>query len=66
VNDVENLLINTRKSILEVCDELMVEYHSEIEIRLKQCNCCGIWQRNMKLDLDGLDICTYCLDAYGA
>lgn len=64
-DQIELALNNTRKSVLEVCTELMVECPLDIEIGLKQCNCCGLWLKKMQKDLDGLDICSYCLDAYG-
>lgn len=62
---IESALTNTRKSLLEVCGEFGIKYDSEVEIRLKQCNSCGIWLKNMRLDLDGLDICNYCYEHYG-
>lgn len=65
MNAIELALFKSRKSVLEVCTDLMIEYSSEIEIQLKQCNSCGVWLKTMKRDLDGSDICTYCLDAYG-
>lgn len=53
--------------MLEACRELMIEYHPEVEIHLKQCTSCGIWLKpeQLKKDLDELDICTTCLTAYG-
>jgi hypothetical protein len=65
VNELELALFKTRKNILETASEIGYNYHSEVGITLKQCNCCGIWLKKMQLDLDGLDICDYCLDAYG-
>jgi hypothetical protein len=65
VNEVELALFKSRKSLLEVCSELGYNI-SDVEIELKQCSCCDIWLKNLKKDLDGLDICVYCLDAYGA
>jgi hypothetical protein len=65
MNLLEITLYKTRKSVLDACTEIGYNNVSEIEIRLKQCNCCGIWLKTMKLDLDGNDICDYCLDAYG-
>jgi hypothetical protein len=65
MNEIEQALYKTRKSYLEVCTELGYNNYSSVEIRLKCCNSCGIWMPKMKLDLDGLDICDYCLDAYG-
>lgn len=65
MNALETALFKTRKNILETADEIGYNYVSEVEIQLKQCNCCGIWLKVMHQDLDNLDICTYCLDAYG-
>lgn len=65
MNEIESALINSRKSLLEVCAEFGIQYPYEVEIQLKQCNSCGIWLKKMFLDLDGLDICKYCLDTYG-
>ena len=68
LSSLDYVLYRTHKSVLEACDELMIEYHSEVEIQLKQCTSCGVWLKpqQLKKDLDGLDICTTCLDAYGA
>jgi hypothetical protein len=65
MNEVEKALYKTRKSVLEVIEELDYNDYSEAVITLKCCSSCGIWLPKMKLDLDGLDICNYCLDAYG-
>lgn len=67
LNALDYVLYKTHKSILDACAELMIEYSSEVEIHLKQCNCCGIWLKPGQLvkDLDGLDICQTCVDAYG-
>lgn len=65
MNEIEAALYKTRKNALEVASELGYNDISEVEIRLKCCSSCGIWLPKMKLDLDGLDICDYCLDAYG-
>jgi hypothetical protein len=50
---------------LDAVAELGYNNISEVEISLKCCSSCGIWLPKMKLDLDGLDICNYCLEAYG-
>lgn len=65
MNEIEKALYKTRKSALAVLNELGYNDISSVEIRLKCCSSCGIWLPKMKLDLDGLDICDYCLDAYG-
>lgn len=65
MNDVEAALYKTRKNALEVLTELGYNDYSSVEIRLKCCSSCGLWLSRMKLDLDGLDICDYCLEAYG-
>jgi len=67
LNSIDYVLYKTRKSVLEACRELMIEYHSEVEIHLKQCTSCGIWLKPVQLakDLDGLDICNTCLTTYG-
>lgn len=64
---LDYVLYKTRKTPLAACAELMIEYHHEVEIQLKQCNCCGIWLKPLQLkkDLDSLDICNDCLNAYG-
>jgi hypothetical protein len=67
LNSLDYVLYKTHKSVLEACRELMIEYHPEVEIHLKQCTSCGIWLKpeQLKKDLDELDICTTCLTAYG-
>ena len=65
MNEIELALYKTRKNCLEVLDELGYNNVSSVEIRLKCCSSCGIWLPKMEKDLDGLDICNYCLDAYG-
>lgn len=65
VNEIEKTLINTRKTALEALTELGYNESYSLEINLKCCTSCGLWLKKMKLDLDGLDICNYCLDAYG-
>lgn len=62
---IEEVLIRTRKSVLEVCTEMGYNYPYEMPIELCQCNNCGIWLKYMVKDLDELDICQQCLEAYG-
>lgn len=67
LNAVDYVLYKTHKTVLEAFRELMIQYNSEWEIHLKQCTSCGIWLKpaQLKKDLDELDICTTCEDAYG-
>ncbi len=54
------------KSVLDSEDDFDYNNDSEVENSLpKQCNSCGYEHRRMFKDLDGLDICKYCLDLYG-
>lgn len=64
---INQFLYKTRKSIVDAQRELGLEYVSDHEITLTQCNSCGIWLKphQMLKDLDGLDICKDCYDAYG-
>ncbi len=65
MNEVEQALYNTRKTVLEVLTELGYNIDSEVEIGLKCCNDCGIWLKHMITDLDGNDICKFCYETYG-
>lgn len=65
MNEIEQALYKTRKTELEVCTELGYNNISEVEIRLKRCTDCGIWQKKLFPDLDGNEICTVCLSTYG-
>jgi hypothetical protein len=65
MNELEKALYKTRKSILEAEAETGIKYVLDSEISLKQCNSCGIWLKTMLKDLDGLDICNQCYNAYG-
>lgn len=65
MNQLEKALINTRKTVLEVCTDLDIQYPPDVEIQLKACSSCGIWLVKMPKDLDGLDTCNLCLDTYG-
>lgn len=65
MNPVESELINTRKSVLEVCEDLGYNNISEVEIHLEQCSSCGLWQTKLIPDLDGNGICKYCYASYG-
>lgn len=65
MNEVERTLYKTRKNVFEVLTELGYNNYSEVEIALKCCSSCGVWLPKMKIDQDGLDICDYCLEAYG-
>ncbi len=62
---IEKYLINTRKSIFEVCRELDYNYPYESEINLIACSSCGLWLKRMQKDQDGLPICATCIDEYG-
>ena len=67
MNDIDLALYKTRKSPLEACAELGIQYVLNVEITLGQCNSCGIWLKPYQLvkDADGLDICNDCLTYYG-
>ena len=67
LNSLDYVLYRTRKSPLEACRELMIEYTNTLEINLKQCTSCGIWLKEQHLheDLDGLLICKDCSYLYG-
>lgn len=62
---LELALLKTRKNILEVVAQIGYNYDENTVLSIKQCNCCGIWLKNLEVDLDGLDICSYCVDEYG-
>lgn len=63
---LESALNRTRKTILEVCRELGIEYTDSLP-NIDQCNSCGIWLKKSKLipDLDKNPICNECLTFYG-
>lgn len=67
LNPLDRVLYKTRKNVVDACAELMIEYSYEVEIQLKQCSSCDIWLKPSQLskDLDGLDICSVCVDEYG-
>ena len=66
MNLLERTLYKTRKTVLEACREIDVQYPPEDDIGLESCSCCGVWLISMKRDLDSSPICDICLDTYGA
>lgn len=56
-------LINTRKSIRQVCEELGIDVPDDIE--LEQCSHCNLWAKRLKRDLDDYPICDVCITFYG-
>lgn len=67
MNNLEYFLYKSRKSILEAQREFGIQYVLNSENSLTQCNSCGVWLKKQQMfpDLDALDICKECLDAYG-
>jgi hypothetical protein len=72
MNELDRALYKTRKTLLDVCRDLGLEYvldsrESQTGLTLDQCNSCGIWLRPAQLipDQDGLPICRDCLNTYG-
>ena len=63
MNALEIALFKTRKSITDVYEELG---YVDV-VSLLQCSSCNIWLKSSQLikDLDGLEICQHCKDAYG-
>lgn len=67
MNKVERLLVNTRQTLREACDEANTDFSDLFVVGIDTCSSCGLWQKNslFKLDLDGNPICSYCLASYG-
>jgi hypothetical protein len=65
MNELELVLYNTRKSVLEGCRELGYNYSLDDDINLLCCTSCGIWLKYMMEDLDGNNICKVCYNTYG-
>lgn len=62
-----NVLINTRKPLREVCEELGVDFEwvdPEL-LNLDQCTHCGLWSNKLIPDLDKNPICGYCRHLIG-
>lgn len=64
---VEQALLKTRKSVMQVCQELNLPMPDRDEMLVEQCSHCSVWHKNYKLneDLDGNPICQYCEDLVG-
>ena len=60
-------LYKTRKTLLEVCQELGLDIDSAEYYPLDQCSNCSIWFKFTELepDLDGNPICKVCDKLYG-
>lgn len=73
MTDVEKViqaLVNTRKTIQQVCREQEIEYRllneSPIFKKLEQCSVCSHWRRINQLvqDADGFPTCKVCVEVY--
>ena len=68
MNVLEAELYKTRKSVLEVCRHLDIQYPPDVEISaIEECSSCGIWLKPsaMVKDLDNNLICKDCEYHYG-
>jgi hypothetical protein len=63
MNDLENGLYRTRKTIREVCRELDLDFDLVYVTNLSECSDCNIWLKHAQLkpDLDDNPICPQCL-----
>lgn len=67
MNEIENYLVRTRKTIQQAADECGIDI-DDVEIdNINQCSSCSIWLKfsQLKDDLDGNPICRNCWEAYG-
>jgi hypothetical protein len=67
MSSLTETLYRTNRSILEVCNELDVEYDVEDLEDLARCDNCSIWYWEYELipDTDGLNTCKFCDKHYG-
>ena len=67
VERIEKSLLHTKKTLREVCWELDEDMPSKEDLLISQCTHCSIWNKNYKLveDLDGNNICRFCVDLIG-
>ena len=67
MNELEQTLHRTRKTLWQVCDELGLSEEQCKVVSLDNCSSCGIWLKHSRLrpDLDGNPICTECFTFYG-
>lgn len=67
VASLKNELLNTRRSLSEVCYELDIDVETvdTDKLGVYQCCGCGLWQTKLFPDLDGTPICRFCLELIG-
>lgn len=61
------MLYRTNQSIKTACEDLEIEYQSEMTDGIEQCSHCSIWYYDHELieDLDGNILCKFCEQWYG-
>lgn len=68
-DSLANSLRGTRKTLVEVCKELGIDFESidHHNLLVGQCCSCRVWHRSIQLinDLDDNPICHYCEDLMG-
>lgn len=61
-------LNNTRRSLVEVCEDLGIDSDELMEsdsLGIQRCSHCGTWSLKLVPDLDGNPICRFCVDLVG-
>jgi len=67
LSDLVKRLERTRDPLVQVCEELDLDYETilEMDLGIEQCTHCSIWSRRLILDLDSNPICSVCRDIAG-
>ena len=67
MNEVEKYLVRSRKTIVQICEELGIEIEDVKIENIDQCSSCSIWLKfnELKKDLDDNPIYKHCWMAYG-
>lgn len=67
MNDLEKVLLRTRKTIREGCSEIDMKFEDAVIEHIQECSSCNIWFKKISLipDLDGNPICKNCAAWYG-
>lgn len=62
--DITDLLVRTRRTFVDVCNELNIdpEWHDPDSLDIVPCDYCGYWEKydHMVIDKDGTYYCTVC------
>ena len=65
--ELVNYLYRTNNSIIKACEDLNIEFSSDLLEDLEQCSQCSTWYYSYELipDQDYNNICKFCVVHYG-